>query len=264
MSESRSEAASTAEEPATTTNGGGVLALIERVALDPKATADTLERMVALHERVMAQEAQRQFNEAMNRAQAEIEPVARTIQNKEDHHWYAKLEDIDRAIRPIYIKHGFSLSDNTIAPLTQGWVRVECRCSHVAGHTERFYREGPPDNVGPKGGATKTVLHGIGSTDTYLRRYLHCGIFNVVFKNLDDDGNGGPISDEEIDDILERMEQGKINKGKFLKYMRLPSTVEEIIATIPKSDLGKALNALDELIKMAAKDKGDAETTDNR
>ena len=210
--------------------------------------------MVALHEHVLARDARREYSVAMNRAQAEIDPVARTIQNKEDKHWYAKLEDVDRAIRPIYIKYGFSLSDNTVPPLKEGWIRVECLCLHVGGHAERFYREGPPDNVGPKGGATKTLLHGIGSTDTYLRRYLHCGIFNVVFKDLDDDGNGGPISEEEVHDILERMEHSKLNSGKFLKYMRLPSTVGEIIATIPKSDLGKALLALDELTKKAAAD----------
>jgi hypothetical protein len=230
----------------------GVLALIERI--DPKTNADALEKMYALYERELVRKAAVQYNEAMNRAQAEIAPVVRTIKNPQTQSFYAKLEHVDRAIRPIYIKHGFALSDNTVPPLQPGNVRVECLCSHIGGHTQAFYREAPPDTKGPKGNPVKTELHGIASVETFMRRYLHCGIFNVVFEGMDDDGNGGPISEEEVQDILERMEQGKINSGKFLKYMRLPSTVGEIIAMIPKSDLGKALLALEELIKKAVAD----------
>ena len=44
-----------------------VLALIERVALDPGADAAKLERIVAMYERLKAREAERAFNAAKGR-----------------------------------------------------------------------------------------------------------------------------------------------------------------------------------------------------
>jgi hypothetical protein len=44
-----------------------VLALIERVALDPRADAEKLERMMAMYERLKAKEAERAFNGAKAR-----------------------------------------------------------------------------------------------------------------------------------------------------------------------------------------------------
>lgn len=227
----------------------GMLARLESIALDSRLDPERLERLYALYMDMKARSALKQYNIAMNAAQTEIEPVVRA--DKGDKHLYAKLERIDRKIRPIYTKHGFALSENTVVPLKPGNIRIECLCQHVSGHVERFYREGAPDMLGPKGAPVKTELHGIGSTETFLRRYLRVGIFNVVFEDLDDDGNGGPISEEEVDQILSKLEGAKIKATGFLQYMRLPSSTLEIIRMIPKSDLGKALNAVDALVKKA-------------
>src|SRR5712672_68437 len=44
-----------------------VLALIERVALDPRADVEKLERMMAMYERLEAKEAELAYNEAKGR-----------------------------------------------------------------------------------------------------------------------------------------------------------------------------------------------------
>jgi hypothetical protein len=120
-----------------------------------------------------------------------------------------------------------------------------------------FYREAGPDVLGPKGSPTKTALHGAGSTETFLRRYLACGIFNVVFKGLDDDGNGGPLSEPQVDEILVLIHKAKAGP-RFLKYMNALSveeagSLEAAVASIAYRDYPKAVSALNDLIRKKEK-----------
>jgi hypothetical protein len=229
------------------------LSLIERIARDPTIDIDRLERMLAFQERLMARQAEIDFNEAMNRCQEEIQPVARQTENTVTRSWYAKLEAVDAAIRPIYLKHGFSLSDDTVAPLVPGNIRVECRVAR-GGHIERFYREGPPDTLGPKGLPNKTILHGGASTETFLRRYLRCGVFNVVFKDMDNDGNGA-LSQDQVDYIVDLIGKARVGP-KFLQYMKAQSvakagSLEAAVASIAAKDYQKAISTLEERIQKA-------------
>lgn len=164
---------------------------------------DMFDRLVAWQEREQAGQAEEAFNDAMNRAQAEIEPVARTAENKQIGSFYAKLEAVDGAIRPVYLRHGFNVAYNTVPPLALGNIRIECEVSRGR-HSKKYYREAPADTLGPKGSAVKTVLHGGGSTETFLKRYAVCGAFNVVFRGTDDDGVRGGlklISEAEADEL---------------------------------------------------------------
>lgn len=239
------------------------LSLIERLAIDPRVNVDTLERMFALQERLLAREASAHFNEAMNLAQEEIQPVARTAENKQTGSFYAKLEAVDAAIRPIYLRHGFSLSYDNVPPIAPGNIRIECRVAHAAGHAERFGREAPPDTHGPKGTPTKTTLHGAASTETFLKRYLACGIFNVVFKDMDHDGNNvATLEADQVDYILEKIPQAKAGP-KFLKYVQAQSveeagSLEAAVASIPQRNYRMAITALDDLI--AKREMADADT----
>jgi hypothetical protein len=90
-------------------------------------------------------------------------------------------------LRPIYTRNGFCLSFNS-EPVEGPNVRVICGVSHDAGHSKTFQLEAALDMAGPQGKANKTPLHGLGSSVSYLRRYLTCMIFHVVFANDDNDG----------------------------------------------------------------------------
>ncbi|HEY3618816.1 MAG TPA: ERF family protein [Candidatus Sulfotelmatobacter sp.] len=230
------------------------LSLIERIARDPTIDIDRLERMLALQERLIERDATTQYNEAMNRAQEEIQPVARTAENTQTRSFYAKLEHVDAAIRPIYLRHGFSLSYDTVEPLVTGNVRVKCSVAHVGGHSETFHREAGPDTVGPKGVPNKTVLHGQASTETFLKRYITTGIFNVVFKDMDNDGNGA-LSQDQVDYIVDLIGKARVGP-KFLQYMKAQSvekagSLEAAVASIAAKDYQKAISTLEEQIKKA-------------
>lgn len=180
-----------------------LLNFVAQAVSDPNIDVAKLEALLRMQRQIVGEDARVQFIRAMSQAQAEIMPVVRDAENLQTKSFYAKLEKVDAAIRPIYIKHGFSLSFDE-EPSEGPNMMIVCEVSHVAGHSKKYRLNAPPDTLGPKGTPTKTVLHGRGSTVTFLRRYLTCNIFNVVFKNQDDDGvRGGRrfISEEQAEEL---------------------------------------------------------------
>jgi hypothetical protein len=238
-------------EPATLLN------IIAAAASNPNVDVEKLARLIELQRGVTADEAARAYAAAMNLVQAEIQPVVRDAENAHTRSLYAKLETIDRAIRPIYTKHGFSLSFSQVEPLTPGMIRLECTCTHAQGHSKTYHREAPPDITGPGGKANKTALHGMGSTDTFLRRYLACGVFNVVLRDGDDDGVAGSvayITESEAVEIEKLLASTKASLAGFLEYMGADS-----VRAIFASDRTKAMQALLAKSRQLAKaQQGDA------
>jgi hypothetical protein len=110
-----------------------LVAVISRAARDPEVDVEKLERLMALYERVEAKNAERAFNDSMNAAQAEMRPISADAENPQTHSRYATFAKLDKALRPIYLRHGFSLSyDEGDSPKAEH-VRVLCYCSHNGG-----------------------------------------------------------------------------------------------------------------------------------
>ena len=150
-----------------------------QMALQNNANIDTIERLVALQERMMAQDAVMAFNAAMNRAQTEMGRVARDMENPQTHSKYASYAALDREIRPIYTKEGLALSFNSGETLVPDHVRIVCNVSHSLGHTATYFIDMPNDGKGAKGGDVMTKTHATGSATSYGRRYLLMMIFNI-------------------------------------------------------------------------------------
>jgi hypothetical protein len=62
----------------------------------------------------------------------------------------------------------------------------------------------------------KSTVQGVGSTNSHLRRYIACNIFNIVVAGDDDDGNGGTIDETQTTALLELIKKAKVGP-KFLK-----------------------------------------------
>src|SRR6185369_1578137 len=90
-----------------------LLEVISRAASDPNVDAEKMEKLWHLHERISARQAEIAFNTAMNACQIEMPAVLRNKINTEKSARYADLEQLDKISRPIYTKHGFSLSFGT-------------------------------------------------------------------------------------------------------------------------------------------------------
>lgn len=166
------------------------LGIVARAASDPLVDADKMERLYALMERQQAQQAEVAFNDAMSAAQGKMGRISADATNPQTRSKYATYGKLDKALRPIYSQHGFSLSfDSTDSP-KEDHARFLCYCSHAAGHTRTYKIDIPVDGKGAKGNDVMTKTHAVGSGASYGMRYLLKMIFNVAVGEDDDDGNG--------------------------------------------------------------------------
>ena len=167
-----------------------LLDAIARAAADPATDMDKMERLFAMHQTMVKQDAETAFNAAMSRAQAKMQPVLKNKDNTQTASKYADLAVIVDAIKPIYTDEGFSISFDTAEAPRENYLRVIAIVAHKGGHSRQYHLDLPPDETGAKGTVNKTRVHATGSTNTYARRYLICMAFNV--QTFDDkDGNTG-------------------------------------------------------------------------
>ena len=87
-----------------------LLQVIERASRDPNVDIDKMERLMAMHERMTAKQAESEFNDAIVACQNECGTISADATNPQTRSKYASYAQLDRTLRPIYTKHGFSLS----------------------------------------------------------------------------------------------------------------------------------------------------------
>jgi hypothetical protein len=176
-------------EVITTSNNSVLASFIERAARDPEFDVQKFGELLRMQREVENDQARKAFNRAMASAQAEMLPVVRDAKNSHLNNRYAKLETIDAAIRPIYTRWGFSVRYGSAPSPHEGWLRITCTVAHDDGYFEENYLDAPVSLTGSQGGRMAvTPVQAIGSTVTYLRRYLLGMVWNTVLADDDDDG----------------------------------------------------------------------------
>jgi len=241
-----------------------VLALVEQIVLDPGAGVAKLEHVIAMYERVKAKEAELAFNAAKGRIRKKLacvkivknRPALYEIENGRPQRStyeafrYAPLEEIDKHLSPLLLEEEMDLSYSD-EPREEGALLIRGRLKHLpSGHFEDSFMPAPPDTSGGK-----SSVQSVGSTNSYLRRYIACNIFNIVVVGDDDDGNGGTIDEAQTNTILGLIKKAKVGR-KFLKYMRAQSieeagSLEAAVATIAARDYRKAIATLEQQIAKA-------------
>jgi hypothetical protein len=219
--------------------------IIERAARDPAVDIDKMERLVLMQERMQermhARQAELEFDAAMSAAQMEMEPVRADSNNPQTRSRYASYAALDRAIRPIYTKHGFSLSFDTADGASAGKQRIVCKVAHRGGHRERPHIDMADDGKGAKGGDVMTITHATGSAIQYGKRYLVGMIFNLAVSK-DDDGNaaGGkepagdePISKAQMKELSDLLDKAGADKEEFCKFGGVASLADISVRSFP-------------------------------
>lgn len=210
-----------------------ILSVIARAAQSPDVDVDKMERLFALQERFVAKQAETEFNGALNRSQAKVTSIATNAENKQTKSRYATYAALDRALRPVYIAEGFSLSFDTTDSPVADCVRVLCHLSHTGGHTRTYHVDMPNDGKGAKGGDVMTKTHATGAAMSYGMRYLLKMIFNVAIGEDDTDGNApvdaSRVSAEQAANIEALLTEVGADRKLFLRYMKSDS-VETILA----------------------------------
>ena len=169
-----------------------------------------------------------QYARAMQLLQTEMPRVYKDGENTQNRSRFAKLESVDRHIRPLYTQHGFSMTFTTEPWEREGWMLHIATVSHVDGHEKRFAAPFPVDTHGPKGQPTKTDLHGMGSALSYAQRRLTCMAFGVV-TGEDDDGQAATqappetITAEQAANLQAMAEEAGVDTARFLKWAKSDS-----------------------------------------
>lgn len=167
-----------------------MLNIIERAARDPSVDIDKLDRLLAMQERVQAKSAQVEFDNALRAAQEEMKAIRTDLDNPQTRSKYASYPQLDKAIRPIYVRHGFAVTFNTGDAPRPDDLRVLATLSHRSGHRQDYKIDMPADGKGAKGGDVMTRTHATGAAASYGQRYLYKLMFNLAVGDVDDDGNG--------------------------------------------------------------------------
>ena len=132
-------------------NSTALMSFIERAAINPDFDVQKFGELLRMQREMEHDQARRAFNQAMADAQADMPPVVRSATNTHLGNKYAKLEDIDREMRPIYTAHGFSVRFGS-APAPEGYIRITCTVAHASGYFEENYLDAPITTVGSQGG----------------------------------------------------------------------------------------------------------------
>lgn len=214
-----------------------MFAMIARAAADPNVDVDKFMRLKEMLDQDEARKAERAFNDALSACQSEIGTVGVNKTNGQTRSQYATYDKLDRAVRPVYTRHGFALSFDTGAAKKDEDIRVLCYVSHKAGHKRTYSVDMPADGKGAKGGDVMTKTHAAGSAMSYGQRYLLKLIFNVATGEQDDDGNsaGGPTAAYEAwhfaIDQSKTVEDLKAVKAKIVDQKLPTAAMRSIIQT---------------------------------
>lgn len=201
------------------------LLTIQRAASDPTVDMDKMKELYAMAKDVKHEEAKLIFHREMALCQGEMPVIPKIHHNKQTDSMYAKFEDIIRIIKPIYSKHGFSVSLYSMEA-EPGWIKVGCDVSN-SGFTLHSEDIAPIDDVGIKGTVNKTQIHGRESAKSYLKRSLVSSAFALEIggTDTDDDGNAAGsgeiiyVNDEQIAELETMVKEGGLDEEATLAYI---------------------------------------------
>ena len=156
-------------------------------AIAQQLPIETMERLFALYQQQQADDARRQFFEALTRFQSIVPPIVKDRDVGYEAktggsvgYRYASLTHIVTTIKEPLAACGlsFRFEQRDI----EGGIEVTCIATHVAGHSESTSMSGPADTSGKK-----NAIQSRGSSNNYLKRYTLGGVFGLVIDE-DDDG----------------------------------------------------------------------------
>lgn len=218
---------------------------ITRAASDPNVDIDKMERLMAMHERLVERDARSAFASALAEMQPKLPVVDRkgniTIHQKDKPKTpenviqstpYALWEDINEAIRPLLSEYGFALSFR----VKKDGDRVEVTgvLSHRLGHSEETMLSLPMDTTG-----SKNNVQAIGSSTSYGKRYTAMALLNITTRGEDDDGKAAGLSDvitdEQFDALSKLMDEHGADLARFCTFFGIDK-----LADLPASKLAQA------------------------
>lgn len=165
--------------------GDPITDMINRVASNPDASIETLERMIALRDKEQNAQAEREFNIAFAAAQKDMPAIPK--RGKGYTNDYALWEDVNKSIIKILSKNEMSIS-YTSDFSDAAAVLVTATLRHGGGHSisGQFYSpiESP---VNKNGKESMNKAQQRGSAMSYGKRYATINLLSLTTHGEDDD-----------------------------------------------------------------------------
>lgn len=208
------------------------------------ADISTVEKLIALQERMEATEARKAYDAAMTAFKANPPEVMKNrhvcfeTQKGKTEYKHATLDNVCNVIGPALASNGISHRWET-ENLDQGIIRVTCILTHAMGHMTRTPLQSTPDTSG-----SKNHVQALGSTVTYLQRYTLLAAAGIAVQGQDDDGAQGekdhPITADQVMQLQDGLSETGGDIAAFCKHMRV-----DALAEITMSGFGRASAAID-------------------
>jgi hypothetical protein len=236
-----------AQLPATTSDLGALMAIIDRAATDPNFDPARLMQLLEVKERWEATEARKAFTVAMAAFKADPPKI---VKNKHvrfqtskgvTEYDHATHSEVTEKVAAGLGAHGLSHRWNV--EQSEGRIRVTCIITHSLGHSEQVQMTAGADDSG-----SKNAIQAISSTVTYLQRYTLLAATGLTSAEMDDDdddgtGSGGKpdrITEKQVMDLNALITEVRADKAKFLAYIKADS-----LADIPAKSYSAAVSALE-------------------
>lgn len=200
-----------------------VLSLLER-AIDKGIDVDSLEKLVALHERLQDREAAKAFVVALAEFQNECPPIPRekpvefvSDRGGKVRYNYATFEVVAETVRPLLYKHGLAMSFPR--EVVDGVEYVVFLLQHRDGHSTRTLYPAPPGGTGLMSPAQKTA-----GGNTTAKRHAMINGLALATCDPDDDDIASPedlelINEEAVRDLNDLIIETDADRKKFLAFM---------------------------------------------
>lgn len=220
---------------------------------------EALERVLALAERERDYHARCAYDDAMLAVQSEMPRIFKDGHNPDNRSRFPRLENVDRHLRPLYTQHGFRITFSTEPCEQPGWITHVGTVTHTGGHVETIRMPLPIDSKGPKGGPTKTEMHGVGSAMSYAQRRITIMAFGAVATGEDDDAAAAAppvemVTDSQAADLQALAEEVGADTDRFFAFMskRVGADIN-LWSEIPAAEHLYAVQALEARRKAASR-----------
>jgi len=208
-------------------------------AIQANVPIETLERLLAMRDKVKAE----QSKEAFVRAMAEFQSECPIIEKKKvvndkagkKRYAYAPLESIVEQVKGLLAKNGLSYDFDEIKD--EKYVSAVCTVTHVMGHSKvsTFKVE-----IGKEEYMTDTQKYG--ARMTFAKRYAFCNAFGILTGDEDVDANESEVPESLIKEIsaitsLEALKTYYLaNKGKGKEFDKAVTEHKKFLEQVQKDE----------------------------
>jgi ERF superfamily len=221
-------------EPGSTyvgAGGGGLLAMIERLATNPQLNVEVFDRLLAARRQEEDRAAKRAFFAALALAKSEFTPIIKTRQVDYEHkdgrgrtkYKYEELADITDVVMPILAKYAITHSfkvDQSERPK----IKVSCMLAHADGYVdEPRTLEGVEDTSGQK-----SPNQAIASTVTFMERGTLKQALGLA-AGRDEDGRSDaspPITTEQANELQKLIDDTGRSQATLLKLVGVENILD--------------------------------------